>query len=392
MSSVLENSLVLPFLEVNSINRWKGILTLKCTTVRRPLACSQCASKCEAIYDQRLVRLRDEKIRNFHVKIEVWKKRYFCKVCKKPRTEPIDGVLPGRRTTQRLQRWVKRLCKSYSNLEAVCHEARVSRDFVYRAFYEQLDLELRKRKAPWPKAIGIDEHSFKRRKHYGGTEFACLLVNHIRKKPIELVEGKTGAALDSQLAHIPGRENVQWVTLDLCDTFKSWCRRTFPQAQMVADPFHVLRLLTPEINRTRKEITGDRRTLKIRRTILKNRNNLAYEEKLELDRFLSFHPRLEELYYWKEKLYRLYRTRGYDRAKEALYFMLDEMASSQSPAILRLRKTLQKWAKEILAHFLCGLTNARVEGFNNVAKTIKKQAYGFRSFKNYRLRVLNARI
>ncbi|MBT3526362.1 MAG: ISL3 family transposase, partial [Bdellovibrionales bacterium] len=56
----------------------------------------------------------------------------------------------------------------------------------------------------------------------------------------------------------------------------------------------------------------------------------------------------------------------------------------------RLRKTLMKWRKEILNYFKTRITNARTEGYNNVAKSIIKRSYGFRNFNNYRLRVLNA--
>ena len=49
-----------------------------------------------------------------------------------------------------------------------------------------------------------------------------------------------------------------------------------------------------------------------------------------------------------------------------------------------------RWRIEILEHFRTGLTNGRTEGFNNKAKLVKKRAYGYRSFRNYRLRLLNA--
>jgi transposase len=49
-----------------------------------------------------------------------------------------------------------------------------------------------------------------------------------------------------------------------------------------------------------------------------------------------------------------------------------------------------KWRTEILAYFATGLTNGRTEGFNNKAKLVKRRAYGYRSFANYRLRLLNA--
>jgi transposase len=367
-------------------------MVIVCETIRRPMACFRCASKCETIYDRRKVRIRDDKIRNFHVRLIILKKRYLCPSCKKPRTESIDGVLPKCRTTQRFKRAIKKLCLQFSSLEDVCKEFKVSRDFVYRAFYEMLELETRKHQNPWPEAIGVDEHSFRKPKGggYGRTEFATLIVSHTRKKAIDLVNGKTCLDLHSQLSYIPGRENVRWVTLDLCDPFKKWAKEFFPNAKLVADPFHVIRLLNADLIKTRKEITGDIRTLKVRKLIMRSRIRLEYFERTELDQFLGYHPKLEEIYYWKEKLLTLYRTRGYEKAKVSLKSMIDEMASSRSKPILRLRKTLQKWFNEVLGHFQSGLTNARVEGFNNVAKTVLKRAYGFRSFKNFKLKVLNA--
>ena len=52
--------------------------------------------------------------------------------------------------------------------------------------------------------------------------------------------------------------------------------------------------------------------------------------------------------------------------------------------------TWDQAAYEILAYFGTGLTNGRTEGFNNKAKLVKRRAYGYRSFRNYRLRLLNA--
>lgn len=43
-----------------------------------------------------------------------------------------------------------------------------------------------------------------------------------------------------------------------------------------------------------------------------------------------------------------------------------------------------------LMYFSTGITNGRTEGYNNKAKVVKRRSYGFRSFLNYRLRLLNA--
>ncbi|MCA9588397.1 MAG: transposase, partial [Myxococcales bacterium] len=41
-------------------------------------------------------------------------------------------------------------------------------------------------------------------------------------------------------------------------------------------------------------------------------------------------------------------------------------------------------------YFRTRATNAMTEGFNGKAKLVKRRAYGYRSFRNYRLRLLNA--
>ncbi|MBK9039685.1 MAG: transposase [Bdellovibrionales bacterium] len=66
------------------------------------------------------------------------------------------------------------------------------------------------------------------------------------------------------------------------------------------------------------------------------------------------------------------------------------MAKSSLKEIIKLRKTLMKWRKEILNYFVTGLTNGKTEGYNRLAKLYQYRAFGYRSFFNYRLRLLNA--
>ncbi len=120
----------------------------------------------------------------------------------------------------------------------------------------------------------------------------------------------------------------------------------------------------------------------IRRLLLRSRFNLDHAS-------LWAYPDLRELYAAKESLHALYRIPGCERAGWALTVLTDRLASSPLPELQTFRRTL-RWRREILAHFGTGLTNGRTEGFNNKAKLVKKRAYGYRSFRNYRLRLLNA--
>jgi transposase len=202
---------------------------------------------------------------------------------------------------------------------------------------------------------------------------------------MEVVQGRSSVELEAGLRHIPGRTNVQFVIMDLCESFRGFAKSFFPKALLVADKFHVLRLLFPAINRRRREITGNIRTAALRRLLLKNgaptwpttnaggccagydapraRAALSLEGE---PRWLLSNQRLQPC------------CPGPDQND-------DKMSFSELPEIQSLRRTLMRWRFEILAYFASRLTNGRTEGFNNKAKVVKRRAYGYRSFRNYRL-------
>jgi len=202
--------------------------------------------------------------------------------------------------------------------------------------------------------------------------------------------GKVKGELIAQIENIGGRDGVKNAIIDMSDGYRSLIKEHFPNATIIADKFHVLRLLTPAINKHRVALSGDQRRNPVRRLLLRNRCKLLYYERDALDRWLRDKPDLKEIYYAKEALHSFYRTKGVERAARALTRLTDLLAKSTLPEIKRFRRTLVSWRKEILAYFEKRLTNARTEGFNNVAKLVQKRAYGYRSFENYRLRLLNA--
>lgn len=353
--------------------------------------CPKCAVKSFSVHDRRWVEVRDAPIRGNGVILRVRKRRFRCPHCKSVFTEPVGLIQKGYRTTRRYRRNLAWSCNNLLDLKKVQRAFKCSAWLVYNVFYEQLELRHREFKNdPWPRTIGIDEHSFKRNKGKGFREFATVIVDYNNKRIKEVVHGKTAIGLKQDLAYIKGRENVKNVALDLCDPFKKFAREHFPNARIVADKFHVLRLLNPAMNRRRTQITGDKRSNPVRRLLLRNGYKLEYFERKVLWKWLDQYPELKEVYFYKEALHQLYRTKGYNKASQALTKLTDEMAYSRLPEIKTLRKTLMKWRKEILNYFKTRITNARTEGFNNLAKLYQKRAFGYKNFENYRLRLLNA--
>jgi transposase len=388
--TMLLRRLLLPELKLRRSWRKPGTGTLGVEAEKESdlEVCPRCATPSKSVYDHRSVAVRDSPLRDLAVRLVVRKRRFSCRPCGRPFTEPVPGILPGYRSTERYRRSLLWACENFSDLTQVRRAYRCSSGYLYKALYTQLELQRRKRLYPWPAVVGLDEHFFRRRR--GFRSFVTMVVDYPNRRLFELVEGRSIGELEAHLADIPGRDNVRFVVADLCDPYKSFAQRFFPNARVVADKFHVLRLLTPHINRRRKLITGDRRSALIRRLLLRSRFALDHASRWAVDKWLEAYPDLRELYAAKESLHAIYRIRGADRAGLALTALTDRLAASTLPELQTFRRTLLRWRREILAYFGTGLTNGRTEGFNNKAKLVKKRAYGYRSFRNYRLRLLNA--
>lgn len=384
--------LLLPELRLLKTRRGaRGGLDLVVEKTSQHEVCPRCASASTSVYDRRQVMIRDEPVRRAEFRLIILKRRFSCRPCRRPFTEPVDGIRKGYRTTQRYRQAVWDAAEEFVDLKTVRTRMRCSSGLVQRIVYEQLELRRRTRLYQWPNKLGIDEHFFRRDKSLDERKFVTMVVDHTNHRLMEVVNGKRGDDLHTALAGIPGRENVRFVALDLCDPYKRFAKSFFPNAQLVADKFHVLRLITPALVRHRRLVPAKRDNAYLRRLLLRNRRSLKPWWRTELMQWLKQHSVLRELYEAKEAMHRLYRIRGHARAKRALTSLIETLGLSTVPELQTLRRTLIKWRKEILAYFYSGLlTNARTEGFNLKAKLVKRRGYGYRSFDHYRLRLLNA--
>jgi transposase len=351
--------------------------------------CPKCATPSTTRFGRATVTVRDEAIRRMPITLKIVKHRYFCKTCRKPFTEPVQGILPRRRTTQRLRNQILKDCDEVVNLSRVARRHFCSKSLVHKIFYSQMEIKLRERKQiRWPLAVGIDEHFFRRNRAF--SEFTTVFTNVHKKRMFEMALSKNKASIIEQVSHIPGREDVRFAVLDLSRGYRSTVQTLFPNAELVADKFHVLRLITPALIKARREIHGHRQDLSLRRKLLKNRQKLDYFERCDLDRYLKKHPKLNELYRFKERLSEFYRTKGSNRASLALANIINAAKLSEYYEINRLGQTLHEWRTEILNYFKYGYTNAFTEAMNAIAKLVQRRGCGYRNFKNYRLRTLSA--
>jgi transposase len=260
--------------------------------------------------------------------------------------------------------------------------SRIYAQFTERKAKERLSLDC-------PRVLGIDEHTL-----HKGQRFATTFCDLKRHRVFDISPGRSEAELASYLAKLRGREQVRVVCIDLSNSYRSMIRRWFPRAAIVADRFHAIRLVGVHLLKLARQLCPalgwNRSWLGLLRT---RPDRLDPGKKARLAKLLADYPTLRGIYEVKEKLCALLRLRHQSKPACRYYIrqllgIIDTLKASGLEPALALAKSLSEWTEEIVRMWRFTKNNGITEGFHRKMKLIQRRAYGFRSFSNYRLRVI----
>ncbi|HVA07151.1 MAG TPA: transposase [Acidimicrobiales bacterium] len=190
-------------------------------------------------------------------------------------------------------------------------------------------------------------------------------------------------------------------TLDLSSTYKSVFDDVLPKATPVADPFHVVRVANTKLDecrhRVQNETLGHRGRksdplYRVRRLLQMSKRRLDEDGTEKILGYLKAgdpYGHVQAMWHAAQSVPELYEVEDYELAGEFIDELIRDMADPTWPVEVRsLGRTLKRWRKEIIAWHKLHVTNGPTESMNNLAKRVKRVAFGFRSFRNYRIRAL----
>jgi transposase len=179
------------------------------------------------------------------------------------------------------------------------------------------------------------------------------------------------------------RTKVEEVSVDMWGGFPKVVKEVFPNAVVVIDRFHVMKAVNEELNKIRRQAKIFDRGSKF--LLLKNGQDLTPEETEKLELILQKSKRLEKAYRWKEEFRAIYeQPLTVEEGKRQIQGWLDKARAVYSEAITTIRNHLDG----ISNYFRNRTSSGAMEGINNRIKLIKRQAYGFVNFNNFRERLL----
>ena len=250
--------------------------------------------------------------------------------------------------------------------------------------------------------LGVDETSFLKANRRHATIYATGLVDLQARIVIDMVEGNAAADLRRWTANADPLwlAGIEVVATDLAESFRAGLSPHLDHATRVADPFHVVRVGNRCVDQVRRRVQNEtlgHRGRKVDPLYRIRKLLLAGHERLDergRDRVLlglrigDPHDELLGAWLAKESVRDIYLTDHRADAELLIDKAITGCADDEVPEIRSLGKTLRSWRTEILAHHDTGASNGPTEGLNLCVKKVKRCGHGFRSFENYRLRVL----
>ncbi len=378
----------LPQYEISNIVRSGGTITVS-ARYAGPISCPNCGGTQlrNKGWCRRLVRHDDWGFRRGMIDLQVRKSR--CLGCGRSFRQRLPGVQPCQRASESFQQMVYQQHLDGINRSCLGRRKGIGAATVQRYFLRHLQRRSRQDHSPLcPKILGIDEHFFTRKKGYATT--FCDLKNH---RIYDVTLGRSEASLEPYFLSLEGKQQVRVVCMDLAAVYRSIVRKHFPKAVIVADRFHVIRLINHHFLACWREIdpvgSKHRGLISLMR---RHRHNLKPEQKLRLLAYLAERPALHVIYRFKQRLcYLLLKKHKTRRQCQKLVprFLraVLELRQSGLPQLVTLGDTLHSWSDEIARMWRFTRSNGITEGFHNKMENITRQAYGFRNFENYRQRV-----
>lgn len=230
-------------------------------------------------------------------------------------------------------------------------------------------------------SFGVDETSKK------GHNYITVFVDLKKKNVIYVTDGKDHSTVDKFAEdfknHKGNPDKITDVTCDMSLGFKKGITENFPNSSLIIDKFHVIKHMNEAVDKVRKEESKNNPILKNTKYIwLKNESNLT-EKQLEKKDLLSKKKlKTARAYSMRLTLQEIYETCDTkDDAVPLLKKLCSWMDKSRLAAMKDFSNLLKSHFDDIANYFDNKLTNAILEGTNNIIQNIKVRARGFKNPK-----------
>ena len=252
-------------------------------------------------------------------------------------------------------------------------------------------------------AIGLDETAFVKLRSKKAKDFATTIADVANKSIIEVLSSRDYIEVAGWINKQPDswKSRIRYGALDMSATYSAVYSQMLPKALQVVDPFHLVQLANRYLDAVRRRVQNEQLghrgrkgdpLFRARRVLLTGEERLDEDATARLQSLLELGDPNGEVaiaYRVKERLRDFYAIDDIDQARSVLEELQHHCEKkSMPPELQQFARTLKRWFDKICNYHLAKVSNGPTEALNNLIKRIKRIAFGFRNFDNYRIRVL----
>jgi len=372
---------------------YKGnTIILHVESKERQKVCPQCGHRHLVKNGYRIRDFIDLPIGGKKLIIRMKVQRYKCKnkECAYDQQETIPFATGSRSYTHRFAKYVVGLLRGMT-LKDTANLLGISWDTIKEIHTNYLEYRYSPPSLDGVESIGIDEFSVRK-----GHVYKTIVVDLMSGRILYVGDGKGCEALNKFWKRIKKRGiNIKYITTDLSAAFIASVYENCPDAVHVFDHFHVVKLMNDKLDVIRKaqyhmeKDINKRKVLKGTRYLLLMNGTDIYDTKYKtrLENALEMNRPLSQAYYLKEHLKEIWMQISKEEAENVILDWVAQATESKVPLLIKMANTIMAHRTGILAWYDCHISTGKVEGINNKIKVMKRNAYGFRDDKYFKLRL-----
>ena len=312
-----------------------------------------------------------------------------CRRCGGNLREPIDFAQGKRRRLKVFERYVVDLCH-IATIKHVAILLGVGWDMIKAIFKNHLARRFERRKLSRVRYIAVDEFAIRK-----GHQYMTVVLDLETGAVLHAHEGRDAAALIPFLEKLRRkRAKLRAVAMDMWPAYLRAVQLVFPHVDVVHDPYHVVAIVNRAIDATRRDLyrhlSGqERQVLKGSRfLLLRGMEHLPPHSLERLMELMEINEPLYQAYLLKEDLRMFWNLPSAGAAETFLLSWMDQARTLGLKHFIKIADMMENHIAGLLAYFRHRISTGPIEGLNNKIKVLKRIAFGYRSFRNFRIRIL----
>jgi len=254
---------------------------------------------------------------------------------------------------------------------------------LWRVVHHYVDKARGQRDDSAVRAVGIDDKLVRR-----GHDYVTVFADLDARKVLFVADGRKGEAIEEfrwdLIDHGGDPDQIEEVCMDMSAAYIAGAETSLPLAAVTFDKFHVMKLLSEAIDKTRREEQKTIPDLKGHRfALLKNPENMRDDELAFASALISRRSTMKTARALHLRLsFQDFYTQPARTAKQFLRRWCAWASRSRIDEMIRVSQTLRRHEQGVLRWFVSRITNGLLEGINSLIQSAKARARGFRTTEN----------